>query len=394
MGSVVRPLGDLATTLPAGPEYPGRNGSPSFELFYDTDYVLPHREAAWILLTERIQQAAEFCTPAMPCAPRVADRLGAIRSSLNDVAQSLAAHLPPSATETPAPAEDLDSLLSQAKEIYRTNSAFTAHPGASLSSLAAILTSAYQALPAPASSPVPAHAPAPLPARIVARLVHSVLRPLADSLSDLSSPATPGQPAAQEPAPQKPAPSLWDVAVAATDLRVRLGAAAPAGLLEAVAALQDVAVEQAPAGERAQRISELEQRQRGLPTAIVTAANGPYLVTNVAAVRDHLGTQLPVPPQLALCRCGGSSLKPFCDGRTSVPASPAARTRTGCPTSVTPTRASRSRSSTTGASASTPVCVPTGWPPCSVRVRSPSSRRAAAGWTRSSGRCATARPGR
>jgi CDGSH-type Zn-finger protein/truncated hemoglobin YjbI len=314
MGSVVRPLGDLATTLPAGPEYPGRNGSPSFELFYDTDYVLPHREAAWILLTERIQQAAEFCTPAMPCAPRVADRLGAIRSSLNDVAQSLAAHLPPSATETPAPAEDLDSLLSQAKEIYRTNSAFTAHPGASLSSLAAILTSAYQALPAPASSPVPAHAPAPLPARIVARLVHSVLRPLADSLSDLSSPATPGQPAAQEPAPQKPAPSLWDVAVAATDLRVRLGAAAPAGLLEAVAALQDVAVGQAPAGERAQRISELEQRQRGLPTAIVTAANGPYLVTNVAAVRDHLGTQLPVPPQLALCRCGGSSLKPFCDG--------------------------------------------------------------------------------
>jgi CDGSH-type Zn-finger protein len=304
MLSVVRPLGDLVTTLPAGPEYPGRNGDPSFELFYDTDYVLPHREAAWILLTERIQQAAEFCAPGMPCEPQVADRLGAIRSSLNDIAQSLAAHLPLSACETPVPAEDVGSLLARAEDFYRTGLGFTPHPDASLSALAAILTSAYRALPAPA----PGHA------RTVARLVRSVLRPLADSLPDLSSTASPGQPASQEPVPQEPEPSLWDVAVAATDLRVRLGAAAPAGLVEAVAALQEVAVGQTPAGERAQRIAEFEQRQRGLPTAIVTVANGPYLVTNVAAVRDHLGTQRPVPPQLALCRCGGSSLKPFCDG--------------------------------------------------------------------------------
>jgi hypothetical protein len=33
---VVRPLGDLITTLPAGP---------SFELFYESDYLLPHRAA-------------------------------------------------------------------------------------------------------------------------------------------------------------------------------------------------------------------------------------------------------------------------------------------------------------------------------------------------------------
>ena len=28
----------------------------------------------------------------------------------------------------------------------------------------------------------------------------------------------------------------------------------------------------------------------------------------------HLGQPLPVPPQVALCRCGGSARKPFCDG--------------------------------------------------------------------------------
>ena len=55
---------------PAGPEYPGRTAGPSFELFYESDYVLPHREAAWFLLAERIRQAAEFCEPGVPCGPR------------------------------------------------------------------------------------------------------------------------------------------------------------------------------------------------------------------------------------------------------------------------------------------------------------------------------------
>ena len=43
-------------------------------------------------------------------------------------------------------------------------------------------------------------------------------------------------------------------------------------------------------------------------------ANGPYLVTSVPAVRTPLGETLTLPPQLALCRCGASSMKPFCDG--------------------------------------------------------------------------------
>ena len=104
------------------------------------------------------------------------------------------------------------------------------------------------------------------------------------------------------------------MAVAATTLRAELGASAPPGLLEAVAALQDVAVRQAPAGQRAHLIAQLGQLQRALPPAIVTAKNGPYLVTNIAAVRTPLGETLTLPPQLALCRCGGSAAKPFCDG--------------------------------------------------------------------------------
>ncbi len=46
----------------------------------------------------------------------------------------------------------------------------------------------------------------------------------------------------------------------------------------------------------------------------MVARNGPYLVTNVTAVRTPLGQELPVAPQVALCRCGASATKPFCDG--------------------------------------------------------------------------------
>ena len=71
MLQAVGPLGDLITTLPAGPDYPARTAGPSFELFYESDYVLPHREAAWILITERLRQAAASASPdPVPADPR------------------------------------------------------------------------------------------------------------------------------------------------------------------------------------------------------------------------------------------------------------------------------------------------------------------------------------
>src|SRR4029077_4070885 len=97
--------------------------------------------------------------------------------------------------------------------------------------VAALLASAYQL--AQHSDP-----------RTVARLVGSVLRPLAEALPTPS--ALPAPLSSQEPQEsQEPQQSLWDLAVTATTLRARLGASAPPGLLEASAALQDLAVKQA-----------------------------------------------------------------------------------------------------------------------------------------------------
>jgi CDGSH-type Zn-finger protein len=41
--------------------------------------------------------------------------------------------------------------------------------------------------------------------------------------------------------------------------------------------------------------------------------NGPYLVRGVK-VYDQDGNEIPAPESFALCRCGQSSRKPFCDG--------------------------------------------------------------------------------
>ncbi|MBC7085429.1 MAG: CDGSH iron-sulfur domain-containing protein [Methanomethylovorans sp.] len=42
--------------------------------------------------------------------------------------------------------------------------------------------------------------------------------------------------------------------------------------------------------------------------------NGPYIVKNIEYLISAEGTALPIQPVMALCRCGGSSNKPFCDG--------------------------------------------------------------------------------
>jgi len=42
--------------------------------------------------------------------------------------------------------------------------------------------------------------------------------------------------------------------------------------------------------------------------------NGPYLVRNLDDFRNARGDRIETKPVMALCRCGGSANKPFCDG--------------------------------------------------------------------------------
>jgi hypothetical protein len=54
MNWVMRPLGSVLTTLPIGPQRPGMLAGPAFEIVQPSFYVLPHRQAAWRILAERL----------------------------------------------------------------------------------------------------------------------------------------------------------------------------------------------------------------------------------------------------------------------------------------------------------------------------------------------------
>jgi hypothetical protein len=93
MAGVLKPLGELITTLAVGAEHPGRTAGPSFELFYEDDDLLPHRESAWVLLEERVRDASAFCAALIERAPeRVGSTLRPVRHALDGVGDSLARH--------------------------------------------------------------------------------------------------------------------------------------------------------------------------------------------------------------------------------------------------------------------------------------------------------------
>jgi CDGSH-type Zn-finger protein len=53
------------------------------------------------------------------------------------------------------------------------------------------------------------------------------------------------------------------------------------------------------------------------PIVIRCRENGPLVISGAIKVVDHLGNEFAIPPgkdNVALCRCGQSKTKPFCDG--------------------------------------------------------------------------------
>jgi len=151
-----------------------------------------------------------------------------------------------------------------------------------------------------------------------ARLHDSVLRPLRQLMHDRGTPAAAplrlrGVHRGDGPRPdwQPEEDRLWQLARMATELSAHDPAPEPS---EAAAALQDLALAGADASTAAERIAELEALQVGLEPGITASPNGPYLVTDARTITNWLGEPIPVRPQMSLCRCGGSAIKPICDG--------------------------------------------------------------------------------
>jgi len=52
----------------------------------------------------------------------------------------------------------------------------------------------------------------------------------------------------------------------------------------------------------------------GSKPVISASENGPYIVKDLTGLKNSKGEDIETKPTIALCRCGGSANKPFCDG--------------------------------------------------------------------------------
>jgi hypothetical protein len=93
MNWVMRQLGPVVTALPVGPEFPGRTAGPSFEIVRPAFFVLPHREAAWKILHERLETLADVAAGlATEVNPSVMTKVeGNLRGFAGDLDQHLKA---------------------------------------------------------------------------------------------------------------------------------------------------------------------------------------------------------------------------------------------------------------------------------------------------------------
>lgn len=90
MVMAVRPLAEILTELPVGPEHPGLTAGPPFEFYREVTF-LPHREAAWIVLREKLEEMAAACEALCrdDRAPeRVAERLAFVHENLGRMAMN------------------------------------------------------------------------------------------------------------------------------------------------------------------------------------------------------------------------------------------------------------------------------------------------------------------
>jgi len=102
MNWVMRKLGPVLTSLPVGPEFPGRTAGPAFEIVRPAFFVLPHREAAWKILHERLETLAGVCAGLAhePGLGVMAELEGNLRGMAGDLDQ----HLTARAGSRPGPA--------------------------------------------------------------------------------------------------------------------------------------------------------------------------------------------------------------------------------------------------------------------------------------------------
>ena len=94
MFGAIKPLGLLLARLPVGSEHPGATAGASFQLAYRSNFLIPHRRAAWVRFSERLTETASFAE-TVTAPPETRAVLDQVSEHLRRVESELAAHIEP-----------------------------------------------------------------------------------------------------------------------------------------------------------------------------------------------------------------------------------------------------------------------------------------------------------
>jgi Ferritin-like len=90
MNHVMRQLGPVLTALPVGPSHPGRTAGPTFDIARTATFLLPHQDAAWTIITERLDALQQACASLSQQAGLGA--LTPLAGKLQSMSQDIATH--------------------------------------------------------------------------------------------------------------------------------------------------------------------------------------------------------------------------------------------------------------------------------------------------------------
>ena len=99
MNHVMRDLGPVLTALPVGPSHPGQTAGPTFDIARPAIFLLPHQDAAWKIINERLDALQQACAFLNQQAGLSA--LAPLTEKLQSMSQDIAAHTPKTASRRP-----------------------------------------------------------------------------------------------------------------------------------------------------------------------------------------------------------------------------------------------------------------------------------------------------
>jgi hypothetical protein len=106
MNWVMRELGPALTALPVGPSHPGRSAGPTFDIARPATFLLPHQDAAWKIIKERLDALERACASLGKQAGLGA--LAPLAGKLHSMSQDIGTYIPQTATRPQRPGRTAD----------------------------------------------------------------------------------------------------------------------------------------------------------------------------------------------------------------------------------------------------------------------------------------------